>query len=294
MADVSRRAFLSSSLALATTPVWAIDPIVRPGPKPDLKLSLAAYSFRQALDLKKPTMTFFDFIDLAATLPLDAVELTSYYFADTSESYLGKLKGHAASRNLAISGVPVGNNFTTQDSELLKSEIKKVKAWSERAGKLGAKTVRIFAGNLPKGADLATVQKQVIAAIEECCEHAAKFGVMLALENHGGITASLDQMLTLVKGVNSPAFGVNIDTGNFRTADPYADFERIAPYGVVCQIKTEVSPGGKTQEADLPLLIEILKKANFHGYVALEYEAKEPAKVAVPMYVAKLRELIGK
>src|SRR5947199_9449019 len=117
MSSLSRRDFLRASAILAAAPAAAaaIDPIKRPGPTAVLKLSLAAYSFRQFLDLKKPTMTLFDFIDLGATLPLDAVELTSYYFAETRDAYLDKLKAHAASKKLAISGVPVGNNFWIPD-----------------------------------------------------------------------------------------------------------------------------------------------------------------------------------
>jgi len=61
---LSRRQFLAASAALASGgAATAIDPIKRPSDKPDLKLSLAAYSFRQALDLKKPTMTLFEFIE---------------------------------------------------------------------------------------------------------------------------------------------------------------------------------------------------------------------------------------
>jgi len=290
---LSRRQFLSIAGVAVTTPAWAIDPIKRPSDKPDLKLSLAAYSFRAALDLKKPTMTLFDFIDFAATLPLDAVELTSYYFAETTDSYLRKLKTHAEGKRLAISGVPVGNNFCVTDAKKLREQIDLVKAWTERAAKLGAKTVRIFAGTLEKGDTLAEAQKRVVAAIEECCEVAAKHGVMLAMENHGGITATPEQLLALVKPVKSAALGVNSDTGNFKTPDPYADLAKIAPYGVVCQVKTELTPTGKkTEEADLKRMVKILKDANFHGYVALEYEAKDDPKVAVPKYVKELRAII--
>lgn len=294
MPTLSRRRFLGSTLALTAGPALAIDPIKRPGPTADLKLALAAYSFRQALDLKKPTMDLFGFIDLAAGLPLDAVELTSYYFADTSDAYLAKLKAHAAAKKLAISGVPVGNTFTLRDDGKRKVEIEKVKQWADRAAKLGATTVRIFAGNLEKGDDLAACRKRVVAAIEECCDHAAKVGVLLALENHGGIVATRDGMLALVKVVNSPAFGVNVDTGNFKTADPYADIAAIAPYGVVSQVKTEMFPGGKKEPADLGRVVKILKDANFHGYVALEHEAAEDPREAVPKYVRELRKLIGK
>ena len=92
-------------------------------------------------------------------------------------------------------------------------------------------------------------------------------------------------MLALVKPVKCKAFGVNVDTGSFRTADPYGDLARIVPYGVVSQVKTEIAPGGKKEEADLARLIKMLKDANFHGFVAAEYEASEDPKVAVPRHV---------
>lgn len=290
----SRRQFLAASVAAAggVRPALAIDPIKRPSDKPDLKLSLAAYSFNKQLNLKQPTMTLFEFIDLAAGLPVEAVELTSYYWAETTDAYLEKLKAHAAGKKLAISGVPVGNNFCLKDDAKRKAQIQSVKDWTERAAKVGAKTVRIFAGNLEKGDTLEEAQKRVVDAMNECCAVAEKLGVMLALENHGGITDTPEHLLDLVKPVKSKALGVNIDTGNFRTADPYADIAKIAPYGVVSQVKTEVSPNGKKEEADLARVIKILKDANFHGYVALEYEAAEDPKVAVPKHVKHLRKLI--
>ncbi len=295
--SVSRRQFLAAALAAPPTLrsgfAGGIDPIKRPSDKPDLKLALAAYSFRQALDLKKPTMTLFEFIDMAADLPLDAVELTSYYWAETTDAYAEKLRAHAAKKKLAVSDVPVGNNFCVKDEAAYKKQIQDVKDWTARAAKAGATTVRIFAGSLPKGDTLEEAQKRVVAAMNECCEVAEKHGVMLALENHGGITDTPEHLLELVRPVKSKWLGVNIDTGNFRTPDPYADIAKIAPYGVVSQVKTEVSPGGKTQEADLARVVKILKDANFHGYVALEYEAKEDPKTAVPKYVKELRKLIG-
>jgi sugar phosphate isomerase/epimerase len=292
----SRRDFLrTTAISLGVAPfAGAIDPIKRPSGKPELKLSLAAYSFRDALNLKKPTMTLFEFIDFAAELPLDAVELTSYYFAETTEEYLDKLKAHAAKRKLAISGVPVGNTFTLKDDSKRAAQVQLVKDWTARAARLGAKTVRIFAGNLEKGETLADAQKRVVDAINECCATAEKLGVYLALENHGGITDTPEHLLDLVKPIKSLALGVNIDTGNFNTPDPYADIARIAPYGVVSQVKTEVNPKGKKkEEADLGRVVKVLKDANFHGYVALEYEAREDAKTAVPRYVKELRKLIN-
>jgi len=68
MHTTTRRQFLQSSLFAGTGLVLgagsaaAIEPIHRTGSS-HMRLSLAAYSFRQELDLKrKPTMTFDDFI----------------------------------------------------------------------------------------------------------------------------------------------------------------------------------------------------------------------------------------
>ena len=298
MTYLSRRDWLAACAAgaLCAPILRAIEPIARTG-KSKIKLSLAAYSFRQWLDLKKkpkPDMTLTDFIDFAAVQEIDAVELTAYYFAETTPTYLAGLKARCTRLGLDVSGTAVGNNFCTPDPTKLKAELDSVKAWVEHTSRLGGKTIRIFAGTVAKGDSEEKARERAVETIQEACDHAAKYGIYLALENHGGITATADQMLAIVKAVKHDSFGVNLDTGNFHTADPYADLERIAPYAIVSQIKTEVHPEGKgVQDADLPRLLDIHRKANFRGYVALEYEAKEDAKVAVPRHLGTLKRLIG-
>src|SRR5690242_10950778 len=146
----SRRQFLTASAAAlaaatlrpAASP--AIEPITRNG-KPHIRLSLAAYSFRKYLDLKKPTMTLEEFAELAAGLDLDAIEPTAYYFKETSPEFLALLKGKCTRLGLDISGTAVGNNFCVSDPEKLRREIQMVKTWTEHTSRLGGKTVRIFA-----------------------------------------------------------------------------------------------------------------------------------------------------
>jgi sugar phosphate isomerase/epimerase len=302
MAFATRRQFLQSAAlagtacALAPRSAPAIDPIQRHG-KSHLRLSMAAYSYRKYLDLKikpKPPMTLDDFVDVAADLGLDAVEPTAYYFADTSPDYLAHLKGHCTCLGLDVSGSAVGNNFATSDPAKLKQQLAYVRDWTEHTARLGGKTVRIFAGPLDKGDTEDKARARCVAAIQEACDHAAKFGVYLALENHGGIVATIDQTLALVKAVSHPWFGVNWDTGNFHSDDPYADLEQLAPYAVVVQIKTEIQRKGKPkEEADLKRMTDILRKANYRGYVALEYEATEDPKTGVPKAVEALKKLMG-
>src|SRR5207248_8344201 len=112
--------------------------------------------------------------------------------------------------------------------------------------------------------------------------------------NHGGITAAVEPTLAIVRAVKHNWFGVNLDTGNFHTSDPYADLAKLAPYAVVVQIKTEIQRAGmKKEEADLRRLVDMLRAVGYRGYVALEYEAAEDPKVAVPRHVETLKKLLA-
>ena len=124
------------------------------------------------------------------------------------------------------------------------SRIAHVKRWIERAEILGAPVIRIFSGNAAKDTTVKERTGWPWPAIEECCEYAGQHGVYLALENHGGLTATADGILALVRDVQSPWFAVNLDTGNFNTPDPYADLERVAPYAVNVQVKVSMHPAG--------------------------------------------------
>jgi sugar phosphate isomerase/epimerase len=293
---MNRRHFLHASLAgsLLTSHAFGIDPIVRQGPA-QLKLSIAAYSYRDYLQGKKqPGMTLDGFVDLCANLGLPAVELTSYYFQDTSAQALTRLRGRCTRLGLDVSGGAVGNKFTEADPVKLKEEIRKTKEWTERYAILGAKAIRIFAGNPVKGEAEAITRQRCLEAIHEVCEHARQFGIYMALENHGGIVSTAEQLLGIVKEVKHDWFGVNLDSGNFRTADPYGDFARLAPYAVNVQFKTEVQYAGqKKQEADLNKLVVILKEAKYRGYVALEYEGAADPMRAIPKYLNTMKDLFA-
>ena len=298
MTPLSRRTFLRSAMAVGAI-AWgntlapAIDPISRRG-KAQMRLSIAAYSYRDFLTGKKqPAMTLDDFVDRAADMGLSAVELTSYYFKDTTPAALTKLRGRCIRLGLDVSGGAVGNNFCLADREKWQQEIDKVKEWIDRYAILGAKTIRVFAGTLPKGDTEENARERTVEAIHQACDHAAKAGIYLALENHGGITATAEQLLAIVTAVRHDWFGVNLDTGNFRTEDPYADLAKLAPYAVTVQVKTEVQAKGKKKEpADLGRVVEILAAAKYRGYVALEYEAAEDPLIAIPRHVEELKKLL--
>lgn len=307
----SRRGFFRTSFAAAagaavsgSTRLMAREPIAHPGPA-RLRLSLAAYSFRDYFidsNHKRDHETdpsaridMFRFVDYCAEQGCDGAELTSYYFPQLLDrEYLLRLKRHAFLRGIEISGTAVGNTFTPSAGPKRAQEIQLVKTWIDHADTLGAPHIRVFAGSVQKQEkqEKAEAKKLCISALEECGEYALAKGIFLGLENHGGIVAEPGDLLDIVKAVNSPAVGINLDTGNFETEDPYADLAKCAPYAVNVQIKQEIHPKGKAQtKADLRRLTEILREAHYQGYVALEYESSEDPWKAVPRILGELRSL---
>jgi sugar phosphate isomerase/epimerase len=91
--------------------------------------------------------------------------------------------------------------------------------------------------------------------------------------------------------VNSPWFGVNLDSGNFQSDDPYGDLAKIAPYAVNAQIKVVMtSPAKKKEPADYAKLAKILRDAHYRGYVVLEYEEAGDVREECAKHLDKLRE----
>lgn len=289
-AAVTAGGFAAMTPLVAPSPAHAIEPIDRNG-TPKFKFSLAAYSYRDLLSGKTPKLTLSDFVDDCAKFGLEGTELTSYYFpSEPTGEFLRDLKRHCFRLGLDVSGTAVGNDFCYPAGERRDKEIAGVKRWIEYAEILGAPVIRIFSGNAKSGQSHDDAHKLAVAGIEECCEYAGQHGITLALENHGGLTTSADGILALIRDVKSPWFGVNMDTGNFRTADPYGDLAKLAPYSVNVQVKVVIHPeGGKREPSDFAKLAKILRDAGYRGYVVLEFEEKGDPRSECEKYLDQLR-----
>lgn len=309
--DHNRRAAfrLGSSLALsavatATSRALAIEPFTRPGP-PRLRVSLAAYSFRkffrwmrgkpqQPADADR-ALTMAGFIDLAADLGCDGAELTSYFFDPAEiDAGLPELRRRAFLRGISLSGTAVGNNFARPPGVVRDQEIADVKQWVDRAAVLGMPHVRVFAGPVPKELNDSQARRLCIEALEETADYAGSRGVMLGLENHGGLVTTADELLKIVQAVKSRWFGISLDTGNFHSETIYDDLARCAAYAVNVQYKVEVrrQRRGLAEPADPLRIVRLLRDAGYQGFVALEYEAAADPFAAVPDQLARLREAV--
>jgi sugar phosphate isomerase/epimerase len=158
--------------------------------------------------------------------------------------------------------------------------------------------IRIFSGRPRGDQSESDAHRLAVEGIEECCDYAGKHGVFLALENHGGLTTEIDGLLSLVRDVKSPWFGINVDTGNFQgtatASEAYSDMARMAPYALNVQVKVMIRlEGDKDEPCDFRRMAQIMRDAGYRGYIVLEYEERDDPRQACPKYVDELRKAFG-
>jgi sugar phosphate isomerase/epimerase len=271
---------------------------------PRLKVSLNVYSFNTALRAPEsggsPAMTLFDVLDFCARQNFDAIDPTGYYFPGypkvPADSYLNDFKRRAFQLGIDISGTGVRNNFASPDKESRAADVKLIKEWIEVAAKLGAPVIRVFAGAEPEGHSRDEVVEWMVSDLKQCVEHGRLHGVLVGIQNHGDFLKTADQVLQIVKLVDSEWFGVIVDTGNFQTGDPYEQVARVLPYAVNFQVKE--SPYGRESKVrtDLKKLVGVIRDGGYRGYLPIETlvppgQPYDPL-VVVPRFLKEVRQAV--
>jgi len=297
---MNRRNFLQTAALTSTaTTLLAIEPFKRRSPS-FTGLSMTTYSMKPHMKWwwgkeTEGKLDMLGFLDYCAELDLDAAEITSYFFQDPlTKDYTNQVKRHAHLNGLDISGAAMGNNFAYKPgSPENLSHMKYFRKWIDHFADMGATVVRVFAGKkIPKGQSDEQTIHHCIANLETACEYASKKGIILGLENHDFVK-KIDYLLAIIKRLDTPWLGVIWDSANLSpTPFPYMELERIAPYAVTAQIKVMTKINGEEVPADYAKMLNILRRANYRGYIVFEYEEHEDPYTAIPPHLKKLRSLM--
>ncbi|GAB4364906.1 MAG: hypothetical protein OHK0021_08670 [Bryobacter sp.] len=285
---MKRRTFLASATSVAA---FAVTPISAAPLKARLRPALCAYSFRK--ELQAGTLKYTDLVRIAAENDLDGLDLTVYWFPHTENSFLIPLKRAAFEAGIELYSISIRTILTQPPGEGREKAIADIKKWVDVASKLGAGHIRVFGGNVPQGATEEQAANWVAEILEPAADYASRAGVILGLENHGGITDKAENIVKIVKQVNSPFVGINLDTANFKTRI-YEQIEIIAPHAVNVQVKAMVKDENGPAPSDWDRVAKMLVKNHYRGYLALEYEEKADALSSTPALFKKLREVCAR
>ena len=260
------------------------------------KLSCNLYSFNRPL--RNGQMTLDEVFELCADLGFDAVDPTAYYFPGYPElpdnAYVHRLKRKAFRLGLDISGTGVRNDFTLADTKQRASEVELVKKWVGFSARFGAPVLRVFSGlKVPEGRTRADVNGWVVDALRECADYGRQHGVMIVLQNHADFVRTADDVLSILRAVDSEWLAMNLDIGSFHVGEPYAQIARIAPHAATWQIKENLVVDGKEVKTDLSRIVRIVRDAGYRGYLPIETLGEGDPRVKVPKFLGEVRTALA-
>jgi sugar phosphate isomerase/epimerase len=262
---------------------------MNPPKMPRLFVGCCAYSF--AKYLAKGRMSMEDFILKGVEMGVHGVDITTYWLKSIEPSYLVSLRHFAYKNGMPFSGAAIGTNMCQPDAAKRTEELANIKQWVDRTELLGASHLRVFGGELPPGASDEQGIQWVVETMKPACDYAATKGVILGIESHGGITSQASNIVEILRRVDSPYAGCNLDISNF-TENPYAQIEACIPYATHTHIRDFY--GEKRIPLDLDRVWQMFAKAGYKGYMSAEYEAEEDAMTGVPKLLAKIKPLCAK
>ena len=227
----SRRDFFSASAALgliaAASPWGATE---NPKPKKRVKLGISTYSYWHFRKKKVPIETV---IDQACALGVEGVDILHRQMESEDGAYMQRLKRHAFLKGIDLICLSIHQDFVSPDAGSRKKNIEHTKHCIELAYSMGIPCIRLNSGRWGtvksfdrlmelrgeepplEGYDLDDAFKWCIDSIAECLPKAEQCGVILALENHWGLTRTPEGVLRIANAVKSPWLQVMTDTGNF-------------------------------------------------------------------------------
>ena len=301
---MNRRDFINK-VTLAPFAFYALQSCGLRLTKPKYKFAIATYSYWHFRD---PKVTVQEVIDHAANLGAEGVDVLHVQMDNETPEYLEYLRNYATQKGIELICLSIHQDFVDPDPDERDRNVQHTINCIKIAKTLGIKYIRLNSGrwNTTKSFDELMANRGIepilpgitedegfqwcIDSIKACLPMAEKMGVILALENHWGLTRTPEGLLRIFNAIDSPWLGVLMDTGNF-LEQPYEKLEQIASKTVFVQAKTYYG-GGEwyTLDLDYSRIAKILKKVNYSGYISLEFEGKEDPNIGVPKSLNLLRD----
>jgi sugar phosphate isomerase/epimerase len=252
-------------------------------------------------------MSLFTWLEIAATLEVDGVELYPGFFPTFDRGYLEDIRIALARHQLTMPMLCASPDFTQPDAQARRAEVERYKHMIDLVAFFDApapRTCRLLSGQsrpeLSEGDGVA----MVVECIEQVLPYAAERGVILALENHykdnywtyPEFALPFKLFQRIVDAIDSPWFGVNFDPSNAILAgeDPLVVLEAVKARVVSMHASDRHLLPGYTLEDlraqegqqgyahilrhgeigtglnDYPAIVRILEEIDFHGWISIE------------------------
>ncbi len=253
------------------------------------------------------SMSLFEWIEMAATLPVDGLEMYPGFFTSFDEGYLSGVRSALRRHNLLMPMLCASPDFTQVAAADRRAEVERHKRMIDLVAFFDSpppRTCRVLSGQRRPEVSVDDGVAMVVECIETLLPYAAERGVILALENHykdnywtyPEFAQHLPVFRRIVEAIDSPHFGVNYDPSNAILAgeDPLEALEAVKTRVVSMHASDRGLLPGRTLEElraqeegvgyaailrhgevgtglnDYPAILRTLREEGFRGWISIE------------------------
>ena len=250
------------------------------------------------------SMSLFDWIAMAADLPVEGLEFHHGFLETLDTSYLERVRAALERRGLEMPMLCCSPDFTKPGAEERRQEVEREKRMIDATAFLGGSYCRVLSGQRRPEVSREQGVRWVVECIRELLDHAAEKSVVLAMENHykdnywghPEFAQKRDVYLEILDQIDSPWFGAQYDPSNALLAgeDPIELLEMVKRRVVTVHASDRYLKPGHTLEElqsvedsvgyaailshgvvgkglnDYPRIFGILRQAGYQGWVSIE------------------------
>jgi len=213
---------------------------------------------------------------------------------------------------LTLASLSMSNDFNQEDTQQMRQQVDSVRQWIAVAAELNVPVSRIFGGHIERQDRLdddvkASGRQRILDGLGEVVSEAEKYGVVLALENHGGLPCLAGEQVEVIEQINSPYLKATVDVGNYLVggqegqigtaiAAKHAAYVHFKDYN---KVPDSSLPWGWTishcdvgdGDIDLPACVKALDQAGYDGFAALEFEGEDEEN-GIPRSIEYMKKIL--
>jgi len=239
-----------------------------------LKISLAAWSLHRAFLARELDQV--GMLEACGELGITGFEMVNSFFPSPQYAYLRHLRRRAEELGIELLLVmcDLEGDMGHLEREKRLQAARNHRKWVDIAAVLGCHAIRCNVRG--DESDPIAMRERAAEAFGDLLEYADGSGVHLLIENHGGLSSDAGWLVSLIELVGSPRLGTLPDFGNFPPdVDRYESVAKLMPYAKAVSAKCyDFGPDGEETTIEFARMLEIVKAADYRGYVGIEYEGE--------------------
>jgi sugar phosphate isomerase/epimerase len=218
-------------------------------------------------------LSLLDFPDAARAAGIGLLDICHFHFPRTDDAYLNEFANRLVAADVQVLTLLIDEgDISARDPAIRERDLGHIREWIDVAARIGARAVRVVAGESPADSDDAAIQRSA-EGLAGLARYAQVRSVSVLTENWKALTMAPANVLAILEATDGTV-GLCADFGNYRGPGKYDALQAILPRATTIHAHATaewVAPGA-TDRGDLRRCLDLARAAHFAGAYVLIFD----------------------